>query len=64
MHNFPWRKPKMKQIVFKDVGKGSSTISKQADQDFLGRGKKDQNILLIMHNYSNSCISLYGVNQI
>ena len=40
MHNFPWRKPKMKQIVFKDVGKGSSTISKQADREFLSRGKK------------------------
>ena len=64
MHNFPWRKPKMKQIVFKDVGKGSSTISKQAYEEFVGKGIKNQIILSIMHNHSNSCISLNGVNQI
>ena len=43
MHKFIWRKPNLNQIVVTDDGKGSSAISKQADEEFLKRGKKIQN---------------------
>ena len=64
MHKFPWRKPNLNQIVVTDICKGSSTNSKQADEKFLRGGRENSELSLTMHNYPNSCITFYGVNQI
>ena len=46
MHNVPWRKPNLNQIVIPEDGKGSSTISKQVDKEFMRKGKQSRNLII------------------